>query len=161
MSEAAIKSAQSALKSNNYKALKEAFVSNLNGGTISEIVAVTMTMPVSHSGSLVHAHIPGTCQLTASRLLCWFGQYYSLESTFSSLCRLRISLLIGSSIALPYCLQLPSIPAPLLSSMHYYFFPPCLHCFRKAHSHRQPGDFPNLPLLNPHSHQVLQPPPCQ
>lgn len=31
----------------NYKALKEAFVSNLNGGSISEINAVTCVLPVS------------------------------------------------------------------------------------------------------------------
>jgi phosphatidylinositol glycan class W len=35
-----------ARKSNNYKALKEAFVSNHNGGSIWEINAVTLTFSV-------------------------------------------------------------------------------------------------------------------
>ncbi|KAF2401655.1 GPI-anchored wall transfer protein [Trichodelitschia bisporula] len=35
------------LKSNNYKALKEAFVSNLSGGPIWEIYAVTLVMPAA------------------------------------------------------------------------------------------------------------------
>jgi hypothetical protein len=47
MSESAINNAKAALKSNNYKRLKENFVSGLLGGTIEEINLVTFTLSVS------------------------------------------------------------------------------------------------------------------
>jgi hypothetical protein len=40
---------KSAVKSNNYKILKESFYANLNGGSIWEINAITLTLPVSIS----------------------------------------------------------------------------------------------------------------
>jgi hypothetical protein len=46
MSEAAVNRAKLAMKSNNYKALKESFVANLNGGSIGEINAVTFALTV-------------------------------------------------------------------------------------------------------------------
>lgn len=38
---------KAALKSNNYKLLKESFYSNLNGGSLWEINAIALTLPVS------------------------------------------------------------------------------------------------------------------
>jgi hypothetical protein len=49
MSEAAINLAKAAIKSNNYKRLKENFVSGLLGGTIEEINLVTFTLTVSYN----------------------------------------------------------------------------------------------------------------
>jgi hypothetical protein len=38
---------KTAMKSNNYRILKESFYTGHNGGTIGEIIAVTAILPVS------------------------------------------------------------------------------------------------------------------
>jgi hypothetical protein len=94
----------------DYKARKEAFVSNHLGGGIDEINAVTLVASVSPWAFFRRLTEANNDMCDDHRPRCYCGRRSSLASPFSHRIPQRLSLRIISSMSSPFCLRLRFTP---------------------------------------------------